>query len=100
MEKKKWLTTENVSTGMFGASLRPYEDIESVNVKRDTRDGKNLITVEVNGELVFSYDSNFKGECIIVNNIQKPYSYDASKLNTTPMDISKIINESDDNIKI
>lgn len=54
-----------------GSSFR--RDIDELKVKRDISDGKNLVTIEIDGELIFSYDSNFKGEYCMKNNIQTPF---------------------------
>jgi hypothetical protein len=61
----------NVSEGMCSTSLG-WRDIDSVTIKRDITEGKNLITVNINDELVFSFDSNFQGKYWFENNIQKP----------------------------
>ena len=61
----------SVSDGVSGGTMMK-KDIEKVAVKHDTTDGKDLVTVEINGELIFSYDANFKGQYYMENHIQKP----------------------------
>lgn len=61
----------HVGEGMHSTSISSV-DIESVKIKRDNTDGKNLITVMVNDKLIFSFDSNLEGRYFIENNIQKP----------------------------
>lgn len=60
-----------VSDCMGGGTMMKKE-LEKVVVKHDTSKGKDLVTVEINGELLFSYDSNFKGHYSMINNIQTP----------------------------
>ncbi|UUV46071.1 hypothetical protein [Bacillus phage vB_BanS-Thrax3] len=61
----------SVSEGV-GCGTLMKKDIERVEVKHDTIDGKDLVTVEINGELIFSYDANFKGQYYMRNHIQTP----------------------------
>lgn len=71
--------------------LRNEYDVEQVEIVRDTKGGKNLISVKINGELVFSYDSNFEGDYYIGNGIQMPFSKDDidNSIITTPMPLPK-----------
>lgn len=55
-----------------GTLLISFDTVEKVKVERDVSKGKNLITVTINDETIFSYDSNFVGEYKMVNHIQKP----------------------------
>lgn len=56
------------SEGMTSSTLITKE-VKDIQIVRDTRFGKNMVTVMINGDVVFQYDANFKGPTIIENHI-------------------------------
>lgn len=68
---RTWVNVSFLSDGMGGGSAS-RRNIDNLTVQRDTRDNRNLVTVELDGELIFSYDSNFEGKYSMMNNIQTP----------------------------
>lgn len=68
---KSLVIVSSISEGIHSSSLS-RKNIKDLEIIRNMVDGKNLITIKVNGELIFSYDSNFKGDYIMFNNIQTP----------------------------
>jgi hypothetical protein len=59
------------SEGMSAGSLRHF-DIEKVEVTHNKSNGKDEVVVKINGEVIFKYDSNFKGRYTMNNHIQTP----------------------------
>jgi len=66
-------------------SLNVYEDclthgslslrnIGMFEITHDTSEGKDEVSIAVDGENIFRFDNNYTGKCIITNNIQhKPH---------------------------
>ncbi|PGO60571.1 hypothetical protein [Priestia megaterium] len=53
-------------------SMRHIKDIKKVHITHRQYKGMDEVEIEVNGEVVFKYDANFKGHYCMENNIQKP----------------------------
>lgn len=68
MEEKINVLISRLQDGICSGSLKPMGDLEDVRIVHNQCGGKNEISVEINGKLVFRYDSTKKGR--IENNIQ------------------------------
>lgn len=55
---------------MVAGSLLERDCVKELYITHDQSDGKDLIEVKVNDEIIFRYDANFKGDGITVNHIQ------------------------------
>lgn len=64
-----------------GSGTLVAKEIENLAIIHDRLDGKDLIVVKVNDEVVFRYDANCKGESIVFNHIQMSIEeYENNKL--------------------
>lgn len=64
------LRVTNIRDGMVTGTSKPLDNLENIVVKHDETNGKNLVEVWVDEEIVFKYDSNCTQETHIINHIQ------------------------------
>lgn len=69
--RKTDVSVSSIADGIGTGSLSVRE-IKQLNVTHNQTNGKNLITVDVDGEIIFSFDSSLEGPYTMINNIQTP----------------------------